>query len=156
MQSFAAGEWIRIVQPQSAFFFSSISREGHWRFVTRSIERKRPSALTRERSLSRMKPGTAAYVHAADTHVHTHTHTHTTARKKHLHTGSAGTETEKFAPKRCSRPRDGSVKRTVRTQWSPRPTNMAHLTGSIVLDVCFPRRISRRACRCWCCSGTTR
>lgn len=64
------------------FFFLLPSPERHWRFVTRSYERKRPSAPTRERSPPHTKPGTAADVRAADTHAHTHRNAHTHNRKK--------------------------------------------------------------------------
>lgn len=93
--------------------------------MTRSIKRERPTAPPRERSPCRTKPETIADVHA-----HTDTHIHTTARKKHSRPDSAGAGTEKFAPKRCGRPQDGSVRCTVRTQWS----RTSHGTSSHGLD----------------------
>lgn len=107
------------------FLFLLPSPQRHRRFVTRSIKLERPTAPPREHSLCRTKPETIA-----DVHTRTNTRTHTTARKKHSCPDSAGAGTEKFAPKRCGGPRDGSLKCTVRTQRS----HTSHSTSSHGLD----------------------
>lgn len=133
--------------PKALFFFFLPSPERHWRFVTRSIERKRPSAPTRERSPPRTEPGTTADVHAADTHAHTHRNTHTHNRKKEALALRFGRHRDREV---CSETTQSTARRLGEAHSSDTtvPTNTARLTGSIVLDVCFPRRISRRACRC--------
>lgn len=138
------------MHPHATFSFLHPSPWRHWRFVTRSIKRKTPTAPPRERSPRRTIPETIADVHA---HIHAYTQLHERSTRVPV----------RQAQRLRSLLQNGAVDcKTARRSAQFGHNGPAHhtacrLTSSIVLDVCFPLGISRRACqRCCCCSGTRR